>query len=254
MGIRHAGSAMQGIRHAMEGTPCQDRVRTGSKGPVSLAVVCDGAGSCPGSEAAAELVCRWALEDIPDLFEGLYPMEERELARALVTLGQAALNRAGLGDRLCTMLLFACHRDGRWLAAHIGDGFMFLREDGRTRVLSYPENGEYANETYFLCEPSAAEHLRTCRGRAEGAFQALLTSDGCGDSLYDWEAGRPAPAVNTMCGWLTRYDGPTVTEIIIEQLTELFCFLSDDDLGIAMLGFSPDGELQGLIDIAGGPL
>lgn len=91
--------------------------------------------------------------------------------------------------------------------------------------------------------PSAAEHLRTFRGRVEGAFQALLTSDGCGDSLYDWEAGRPAPAVDTMCGWLTRRDGPAVTEIIIDQLTDLFSFLSEDDLSIAILGFSPDREL-----------
>ena len=52
-------------------------------------------------------------------------------------------------------------------------------------VLSYPENGMYANETYFFSGPHAAEHLRVRKGFDSGATAVLLTSDGCGDSLYD---------------------------------------------------------------------
>ena len=126
----YARAVRTGQYHLLTGLPCQDRAEGRAEGPVALAVLCDGAGSCPGSEEAAEAVCRWALEDVPESFETLYALEGSVLAAELAARGQAALCLAGLEERLCTMLLFACHEDGRWLAAHIGDGVLFLREGG----------------------------------------------------------------------------------------------------------------------------
>jgi hypothetical protein len=44
---------------------------------------------------------------------------------------------------------------------HIGDGAIFGESnDGRLEVISSPENGEYANETFFVTEPHWIRHLR----------------------------------------------------------------------------------------------
>lgn len=237
--MEYACAVCTGQYHLMAGLPCQDRAEGRAEGPVSLVILCDGAGSCPGSEAAAEAVCRWALEDVPASFEALCALDGPALSAELAARGQAALRAAGLGDCLCTMLLFACHEDGRWLAAHIGDGFLFLREGNRARILSWPENGRFAKETFFLCEPDAAQHLRIYRGKASGALQAMLTSDGCGDCLCDWGAKRPAPAVDVMCGWLVDYGGQAASQAMAMELEELFSLRSDDDLSLAILSFSP---------------
>lgn len=243
MSTRYASAVRQGFLHRMKDMPCQDRTAGSTEGPVSLAVLCDGAGSCPESELAAERVCRWALEDIPNCFDELYAMAQDELPAALVARGQAALNAALLGDKLCTMLLFSCHRDGRWLAAHIGDGYIFLREQGSTRVLSHPMNGRFLNETFFLCESDADRFLRTYRGQGGEELQALLTSDGCGDSLYDRRAGTIAPAVDKMCGWMTDYDSQTVSQALAHALADPFSQESHDDLSIAILSFCRAEEL-----------
>lgn len=242
MSLRYAMAALRGQAHVLEGLPCQDCTAGTAAEGVTVAVLCDGAGSCPRSEAAAACVCRWAMEFLPRNFAALWEMEVKLCAALLAERGRGALEEAGLGGVLCTMLLFACREDGRWLAAHIGDGYIFLREGGAVRVLSYPENGAFSNETFFLCEPDAEEHLRVYRGTAKGAMQALLTSDGCGESLYDLELRMPAPAVEVMCGWLDSYDGETVSRALARQLEELFSAQSDDDLSIALLSWDSGAD------------
>lgn len=235
MMVRYAAAAARGQQHLLEGRPCQDFAAGRAAGRAAAVCLCDGAGSCPHSERAAECVCDWALRLLPACFDELYGVSEDELADILVAGGQAALQEAGLPDGLCTMLLMACHEDGRWMAAHIGDGYIFVEERGASRVLSYPENGSFANETFFLCEAGAREHLRVYRGRAEARFAALLTSDGCGGALYDLGKKAPAPAVPVLCGWLADHDGAAVSLAVEAQLTELFSVESDDDLSMALL-------------------
>lgn len=235
MSMRYAAAYACGQSHLLENLPCQDFAAGKTAGRVSVAALCDGAGSCPQSELAAQCVCAWALEALASEFDALYEAEADALADLLVGGGQAALREKGLENVLCTMLAVACHEDGRWLAAHIGDGYIFVGEEDSQRVLSYPENGMFANETFFLCEADARSHMRTYRGQTPGRFSALLTSDGCGDSLYDTERRAPAPAVEVLMGWLADHDGEAVSRALEHQLNELFSARSDDDLSLALL-------------------
>ena len=235
MSVKYAAAAACGQSHLLEGQPCQDVASGVTAGPVTVVAISDGAGSCPSSELAAQCACTWVLKLFSQRFDALYAAAEPDLAEILVNEGQAALRAAHQSEGLCTLLVTACHDDGRWIAAHIGDGYIFQLSGGPARVLSAPENGAFANETFFLCEADAQEHLRIHRGRAAGRMAVLLTSDGCGSSLYDMERGAPAPAVEILCSWLADHDGEAVSQALANQLTGIFSEASEDDLSIAVL-------------------
>lgn len=233
MRMKTAAAVRQGLAHRLRGTPCQDAARGAHNGQCAVAAVCDGAGSCPRSEVAARALCGWIVDWLPARFDELYGLEERALAARVLEAGLRRLDETGL-DRpacSCTLLCAARHRDGRLLVLHIGDGFVFSGEE----VVSWPENGRFADETYFFSGPDAAAHLRVLRRREAGDTALLLTSDGCGDALYDPDAGRPAAAVKKLCDGIARYPEEQVAAALEYNLAEVFSQVSEDDLSLAML-------------------
>jgi len=46
------------------------------------------------------------------------------------------------------------------LLGHLGDGMAFSIENGVGEVASWPENGEFANETFFVTANDAIKRLR----------------------------------------------------------------------------------------------
>lgn len=130
------------------------------------------------------------MEWIPDYlqiaFDTLYALPPEEAAAAAAA-GQAALEVLGMPPEecYCTLLFYAAHADGRWLCGHIGDGYIFRIRQDTAVVFSAPENGHASNETYFLSEPGAAQHLRIRSGELHEPYAVLLTSDGGGDTLFD---------------------------------------------------------------------
>ena len=239
MNAKTAAAAVRGIHHRQAGLPCQDRAAGQVCPPLAVAVLCDGAGSCTQSERAAQCLVDWLPDYLQENFDTLYA--DQEGAAAQITAdGRRALAVLDLPpeDCYCTLLFYAQHADGRWLCGHIGDGFIFRVADGAAQVLSLPENGEFANETYFLSAPHAAEHLRIQRGVTQQELTVLLTSDG-GDSLFDFAARTPAPAVATLCSWLAdpANEPPAVEEALQQALQEKLSRYSDDDLSLALLWF-----------------
>jgi len=236
--VKIAAACEQGNSHVLQELPCQDYA-AGYRGPeISAAVLCDGAGSCPHAEDSARAAAEWALSYVPEHFEELYSgVLKEEVKKALVLSGQEALGGLGrpMEECYCTILFYAVHQDGRWICGHIGDGVIFQVDGEGARVLSHPENGLYKNETYFLSQPCAWEHLRLGSGQLAGDTTTLLTSDGCGDALYVWESRTPAKIVSSMCGWLESYDASEVEMALHENLRECFSKRSDDDLSIVLM-------------------
>lgn len=248
--MKTAVAVRRGTGHLMQGLPCQDSAAGTSEPPCAAAVLCDGAGSRPHSERAAQCLSSWAAGWLPEVFGELYPLQPGEIAARLLREGMAQLSTLGMtpDECLCTFLAFARHEDGRWIAAHIGDGYILTPD----AVLSYPENGLYANETYFFSGPYAAEHLRVTKGRDSTATAVLLTSDGCGDSLYDHSTDLPVPGVRKLCAGLEAHTREEAEQALACNLAEVFAGRSDDDLSLALLWcpapelpreeFSPDAE------------
>lgn len=205
-------------------------------------MLCDGAGSCPHSERAAQRLTEWLPGYLDAQFDQLHALLPMQAAAHLAAAGQASLSVLGMPpqDCYCTLLFYAVHRDGRWLCGHIGDGYIFRVEQGAAEVLSGPENGRTTSETYFLSEPNAAAHLRITGGVLQEPCAVLLTSDGGGDTLYDLREQQPAPAVARLCGWLADNEETEVTAALAQLLQTRMIPATDDDASVAILWCEPE--------------
>jgi hypothetical protein len=190
MAWRVHAAAVIGKSHIDEGLPCQDAFAHAQHGDTLFAVVCDGAGSQPNSHHGAEFVSTFlvaAMEEAAAAGETLAersPEEFQSRIGELVGRVRAALSAraegegAELSSYACTLVGAVADARGGWLF-HIGDGLAcadaLADEGGNTRSL--PENGEYANETYFATGEDWAGHLR-CTRLAQPVRTLALMSDG----------------------------------------------------------------------------
>ena len=173
-----------GKHHIDIGLPCQDAFAFRQVGDVIIAVVCDGAGSASHSEQGAfefshDVVSRLAVS-INDLNIS-DAMSEDAVTSVLIQSRQnlveiAAQRQYALSDLACTML-GAIVTPERGLIFHIGDGIGLFETEISEPLVSLPENGEYANETYFVTTDAWKEHLRFLDVPAHVTCFALM-SDG----------------------------------------------------------------------------
>jgi hypothetical protein len=160
----YAASAI-GKGHIDGGTPCQDAFSYAIGNGRLVAVVCDGAGSAQRSEIGAK-ECSSTISNFlaeqsgtasaacgRDVIE--YAVEA---ARAIIQARAAELNLSPR-ELACTLVGAVVHEEGGCLF-HIGDGVGVVELEGLLPVVSHPENGEYANETYFVTIDDWKNHLR----------------------------------------------------------------------------------------------
>ena len=97
------------------------------------------------------------------------------------------------GDLASTFLCVAVSGE-RFLGAHVGDGVVGYVKNGQLRVISAPDNSEFANQTTFVTSGRALESMRLFRGSLDGVAGFILMSDGTGESLFDARTGELAGA------------------------------------------------------------
>ena len=237
-----------GTRHQTEGLPCQDRTGTERGGDVICCALADGAGSRSSSEVGAACVTQFVSGLFCQAFEALWAMEDCAVARRIVELCCEALARQTppIYDLACTLLFYAAHRDGRFLAGHLGDGIMILEQSGQLSVFSPPENGTYHNETFFITGEDAAEHLRIRRGIRTQPGTLLMMSDGTAESLYHYATQTPAPACRILAQWLREGDEDAVSGALRENMEQIFSSHTGDDMSLILLNWqessAPPGE------------
>lgn len=184
MNARVFGAAVCGPDHERENSPCEDACDFAVAGEnIAALCVCDGAGSVThaalGARKLAEAVIA-ALRDLPPQS----PEVLTDSLRAACARGREALlleaEERGLEPQQLACTLVAVATWGNLAAvAHIGDGAVIgrLRETGELRVLSAPDRGEFANETWFITCDSWAERLRV--GLHENIEAVCAITDGC---------------------------------------------------------------------------
>jgi hypothetical protein len=183
---RIIGASVIGRSHELAGTRCQDACRFAvvrhPGGDIVVGAVADGAGSAPASHIGANTVTATATALIEEHLlasntEASFGRDD--LTRVLEHSRDAVFEEARQhelkpGD-LASTLLVAVFFPDRTLAAHIGDGAIVI-DDGLLRVLSWPEQGEYANTTVFLTMDGALENARLYEAGPVARF--ALFSDG----------------------------------------------------------------------------
>lgn len=191
MSWRVYAASVMGSSHRQNNLPCQDAYCCRNLGDRLVAAVCDGAGSAVHSEQGAALVAR-------ELVEGLATFSAVPDEQQLVTLVkrvretvmlQAQERGLSAGDFACTVVAAWLGKSAS-VVLHIGDGVAALTINAEQHF-SLPENGEYANQTWFLTSHDWREHLRISQF-AGRVTQLVMMSDGVqpfalnrrGDALF----------------------------------------------------------------------
>ncbi|EIY5080744.1 protein phosphatase 2C domain-containing protein [Klebsiella quasipneumoniae] len=159
MNWRVYAASVMGSSHRHNQLPCQDAFCYRNLGNRLVAVVCDGAGSAAYSEQGAAMV---AHELASRLATFITAPDEKQLVALVGSVRETVLLQAQAqdispGDFACTVLA-AWLGETASVIVHIGDGAAALSLDAEQHF-SLPENGEYANQTWFLTSDDWREHL-----------------------------------------------------------------------------------------------
>jgi hypothetical protein len=187
---RFAATSVAGTSHVAVGTGCQDAHKCevfldGADGETLIVVVSDGAGSAKfgatGSEITTgrllELAASWLREGnkvrsldaktVLDWLDGVRDNISHE----------ASANGHQMRDYAATLLL-AMMNERASAFAQIGDGAIVTSDEaGEWEAEFWPQRGVYANQTFFVTDETAHEHLRFAQGIRSNREVAVF-SDG----------------------------------------------------------------------------
>lgn len=207
-----AASAI-GKYHIDNGIPCQDDFDYRVVGDTFVGVVCDGAGSSAHSEIGAKECSRTVVESIAAKLtsDSISPLEQacsREFLESIVGLVRTRLQTIAddsgfqFHDLSCTLVGCVASPEGGCLF-HIGDGFGVADVNDMGPILSIPENGEYANETYFVTANDWAARLRITSLPPVQSGRIALMSDGAAPFVVNREqTGLFAPFITPVSKFL----------------------------------------------------
>jgi hypothetical protein len=169
---RSAYASAQGTSHIESTQPCQDtckyeRFLTSEGRELLVMIASDGAGSASLSNEGSKMVCQFLSEKISQLFEEGWTLNQitERYARFLLRYVSARLGRVARLREIkkrdfAATLLIALIDDEYAAFFQLGDGAIVINSDDGYRPVFWPQSGEYANETYFVTDKTAAKNLK----------------------------------------------------------------------------------------------
>lgn len=191
---------VRGRGHELGGTRGQDRTAYLSRRGVQVLCLADGAGSAASSEFGAQAVVDEGCEMLAERFEDFVSSESAEESRREILdrlrdrLGQVASKHDCAVTALASTFLGVAVCKDRFVVVHVGDGVIGYMKHGELRVISGPDNDEFANQTTFVTSANAAASMRLFRGSLDDVAGFIQMSDGTSASLYDYRGKALAPA------------------------------------------------------------
>ncbi len=207
------GSA-RGGHHIDQNIPCQDYIYYQTHNQLLCAVVCDGAGSASLSDQGAAFFAEHITKKLisrvdhgPYSIEELTPIIEECIAEVRDELTATLSPEHTLRDYAATVVGCLMSSQGGCFF-HIGDGFGVYQLANQPAVLSLPENGEYASETFFVTGDDWKAHLRlTLLSSPEAGTYWGLMSDGAATFAIDKQRTGFFPAfINPVLDYLKKVD------------------------------------------------
>jgi hypothetical protein len=254
---RHIGASVTGTSHTRSGLACQDAHAYREVAGSALLVVADGAGSAEHSDRGARLASQAALAALSEALAGGWPAEGeswRDLFAGAYASARAELEELAVSADLpvravATTLLCAALSDEGLAVAQLGDGLaaaFTLNEDpassGEWFLAAEPQRGEYANETYFLSQPDALQHVEV-RWHA-GTVRALaLMTDGLLRLVLDGQRRPHVPFFQPLLTFgVEAGDAQAASGQLAEFLaSERVCARTDDDKTVVLALRLPPG-------------
>jgi hypothetical protein len=231
---------VQGTSHVKGGIPCQDKTCGLASGKVRAVTLADGAGSAKLSHFGAELMTESISVYVAESFNELIDSDESEIKAVLIRqirsiLDQLSKEKGCDVKELSSTLLLVAVRQDRFLALHIGDGVIGCLHGDTLKVLSAPENGEFANITWFTTATNLERALRIYRGDASRISGFILMSDGVEPSLYDMKENKLANAVMNLFYVNAKTGSTNMRRMLEESLSGTISKRTGDDCSIALM-------------------
>lgn len=168
-----------GTSHEKLGLPCQDssgylRIKNGVDDNVLIIAIADGAGSAKNSEIGSREMVQHllALACKSEQTTSALSKEQalcwvHELTAHLKSIAEKEAIQ--IKDLACTFLFGIIDKSGG-IFCQIGDGAWVVEIDGELRAATWPDNGEFANETIFVTSESAPHALQyeAIKGKISG--------------------------------------------------------------------------------------
>ena len=233
--------AVQGRGHAKKNIPCQDKVAKLEENGVHVIVLADGAGSAKFSHFGADRVVNSVAGFTVEKFFYLIAQDDgRNVTQELLNFilnqlqEEASLHNCTIKD-LASTLLIAAVSEEKFFLAHLGDGVIGYLNDKGLKTVSAPDNGEFANETFFVTSSSAAAHIRIYKGELKTICGFVLMSDGTEQSLYNKQNKTLAPAIKRLLHRTCLVDYKILTPQLEEAFKSVVVSNTHDDCSIALL-------------------
>jgi len=253
-------ASVTGDSHVARGAGSDDAFAVATAGQWFAAVSCDGAGSAKHSGEGAQLISRHIVDRLCETLPERDPAVplRRLIATALEQARDTLAERADAeGNALHdfhTTVVGCVGRPGRALMFQIGDGAGIAfgldrsqpeRPTWRHLRTSAPENGEYANETFFITEAQWRERLRFTFVPAPDCV--ALMSDGVTDFALDRSQVAPAMAFfDPLLRFLSDADS-RVADAALERMLQrddVRRISSDDKTLVIVLGDAPPPDRE----------
>jgi hypothetical protein len=175
MSWKYTASSVTGRTHLDRNEPGQDFCRAGavqvSDREFFIGLVADGAGSTRCGGEGAKTACDTAFGSIVKTIRTaageIHPITDGDVrgwvcsARDAI-VAQAAASGAPVREYACT-LIGSVVGGGQAIFFQIGDGAIVMKEGDEYRVVFWPDQGEYANSTFFVSDESFLNHLEISR-------------------------------------------------------------------------------------------
>jgi hypothetical protein len=235
-----------GKRNLEQGVAGQDASHCVVTDDVLVAIVCDGAGSVREGRMGSDFIARALAEQLSSTLpadRNLHEVQAEGSARLEATIDSAieavrtrladlaASRQLALDDCSCTLVGCVASRGGGCFF-HIGDGFAIQQGAAGDSVLSLPENGEYADETYFVTDENWKDHLRfTPLPAPERGCVIGLMSDGTAPfAVNRARSGLFRPFIDPIAAFLRDATAPNGNEALRNLLeSPRACEISPDD-------------------------
>ncbi|MDE6020022.1 MAG: protein phosphatase 2C domain-containing protein [Ruminococcus sp.] len=232
-----AGASIIGSSHIKNLSPCQDFIHSLTRNEVSCISLADGAGSYKYSDIGAEISCKAITEYFTSEFDRFLSMSALEIKQFIIhgirtRLGRKARVLDTTKVELSSTLLFVAIKGHNFIIGHIGDGVICGDIDGNLVLLSNPENGEFANTTYFVTSRNYKEHFRIYRGNVTAFKSFFLMSDGAAEALFHKKEHIFSPALKIFASWLDKHHSEDVDKAIKNNMEKLFPKHTSDDCSI----------------------
>lgn len=174
----------KGVKHKKLNLLCQDRWCAKQRGTRWAISLVDGTGKTDYNVEACDEVGDYITDFILDQFEAFMQFDKEREKGLLVEGIDAIIDKYTLKYNLprkefASTIMMICidEKSNEYCGIHLGDGILMEKENN-WRIISYPENGLYANQTFLTTSSDMDKKIRFFSNSMEHVSKFVMMTDG----------------------------------------------------------------------------